>query len=439
MPPVRPAHTLHLTNAWHASSGGIRTFYRALMAQAALEGRRMTLVVPAARTHYERVGPLGRIYHLAAPASPVFDTRYRVLWPHRYLRPAVSAIWRILDRERPDLVEVCDKYSLVYLGGLIKGRARGAPRPTVTALSSERMDDNADVWLAGMPGRRAFARQYIRRVYLPQFDAHIANSEYTAAELLMHALPRGSTGGRLDGLADRVHVAPMGVEAGLFGPHRRREPYRRALAARVGAAPDEALVLYAGRLSPEKHVDRLVPVAEQLRARGVRFRLIIAGDGPSRRAIERDAAACAGGCVRCIGHLDGREELADLLANVDLFLHPNPKEPFGIGPLEAMASGTAVVAPASGGVLEYASPRNAWLADPDPQSLASAVDAALGARQLREDRVRDGLRTAAALAWPRAASRILALYDHIHTARLRAASGRAGEQTDEAAGVIAAS
>ena len=51
--------------------------------------------------------------------------------------------------------------------------------------------------------------------------------------------------------------------------------------------------------------------------------------------------------------------LADYYANADVFVHPNPKEPFGIAPLEAMASGVPTVAPDAGGILSYATDENA--------------------------------------------------------------------------------
>ncbi len=62
------------------------------------------------------------------------------------------------------------------------------------------------------------------------------------------------------------------------------------------------------------------------------------------------------------GHVGARETLARLYASCDVFVHPNPREPFGIGPLEAMASGVPLVAPAAGGLLSYANDTNAWLA-----------------------------------------------------------------------------
>jgi hypothetical protein len=77
--------TLHLTNAYHPTSGGIRTFYRALLAQANEERRLCRLVVPGAVDGVEEVGAFARIYSVKARSSPVFDSRYRVLLPGSYL------------------------------------------------------------------------------------------------------------------------------------------------------------------------------------------------------------------------------------------------------------------------------------------------------------------------------------------------------------------
>lgn len=87
-----------------------------------------------------------------------------------------------------------------------------------------------------------------------------------------------------------------------------------------------------------------------------RYQLFAAGDGPRREAFLAEARARVPGRVHPLGHLD-REQLADTLASVEAFVHRNPREPFGIGPLEATASGVARVAlvgPDAGGVLTYA-------------------------------------------------------------------------------------
>jgi alpha-1,6-mannosyltransferase len=93
--------TLHITNAWHERSGGIATFYRALLAASLRSGREMVLVVPGESTTVEQVGPGTRIYTLRAPRAP-FSPQYRWLLPHRYLAPR-GEIRGILRTEQPDL------------------------------------------------------------------------------------------------------------------------------------------------------------------------------------------------------------------------------------------------------------------------------------------------------------------------------------------------
>src|SRR5262245_36915068 len=102
--------TLHVTNSWHATSGGVATFYRELLAGAERAGREFRLVVPGDRDRVEEAGRYGRIYTIAGRRwynkSP-----YRAILPAAYLRRR-GALREIIGSERPHLAEVCDKYTL---------------------------------------------------------------------------------------------------------------------------------------------------------------------------------------------------------------------------------------------------------------------------------------------------------------------------------------
>jgi len=109
--------TLHLTNYWHGTSGALRVSIPPYWM------RRTGTAGDAAggssdETRVQEVGKFGRIYHVAAPHAPL-NSRYRVLYPTQFLR-AGSPLQRILEQERPDLVEICDKYSLNYLGTVLR-------------------------------------------------------------------------------------------------------------------------------------------------------------------------------------------------------------------------------------------------------------------------------------------------------------------------------
>jgi alpha-1,6-mannosyltransferase len=406
--------TLHLTNAYHPTSGGIRTFYRALLSQANIERRQMRLVVPGEADGVEQVGDYGRIYSIAAPPAPAFDRRYRLLLPASYLRRS-SRLREILAEEQADLVEICDKYSLFYLAAVLrKGLAPGIKRPVLVGLSCERMDDNVDAYLGRGRIRQALTRRYIRHLYGPPFDVHIANSEYTADELRR---------GLWDRPTDFIRVCPMGVDSTAFGPVHRDPRLRTELLERAGGTRDSVLLLYAGRLSPEKNPQLLIETLERL-MRPSRFgqsdrdyRLVIAGDGPAAAQLMNDAQQFVPGRVHWIGAVRDRAELARIYASADVFVHPNPREPFGIGPLEAMASRVPVVVPSAGGVLSYATHQNAWLAAPDAHSFALAIRTAVASPD--PYRVSAAFETARAFDWSRVSSRYFKLYDEIHRRHAR--------------------
>ena len=409
-----PIKTLHITNCYHPSSGGIRTFYHALLEGANRLGRPMRLVVPGEEDRIEEAGEFGRIYQIKSPRTPFFDRRYRLILPHTFLFPNPGGLRRILQIEQPDLVEVCDKYSVCWIAGVLReGWIPGVRRPTLVGMSCERMDDNVLGYITASPHARRLAALYVRKIYGPLFDFHIAVSAYVAAEI-REAFPR---------VRDRLRILPMGVHLEHLGPQHRDPELRRRLQHECGGDGSTMLLLYAGRLSPEKNVALLAGMMEQLAGKLQRngghapdCRLLIAGSGPLEGRL-REESAPLGGRIHLLGHLADRAELARLLASVDVFVHPNPREPFGIAPLEAMASGTPLVAPAMGGIKEYADSSCAWLTRPDGESFARAVlDVQSDAAQ-RDKKVARARGVADRHAWHMVSEKFFATYEALDAAR----------------------
>jgi alpha-1,6-mannosyltransferase len=399
--------TLHLTNAWHASSGGIGTFYRALIEGANAVGHEIRLVVPGDTTRVETIGNHAKIYHLSAPRAP-FNRSYRMLYPYRFLPPG-SDIQRILNEERPDLVDISEKYTLPYLAGLLRIRSlRGVNfRPTVIGTSCERMDENMAAYLSGSATAKAFTRWYMKWIYFPMFDHHIAVSDHSAAELREaargHKVERG------------VWVRYMGADTTRFRPDRKSAAGRQRLIKLIGGTERSVLLLYAGRLAQEKNVYLLIDAMERLRSADKRdFRLLLAGNGTLLEPLKRACEQRIPGASTFLGHIADRDVLADLFANCDAFVHPNPREPFGIAPLEALAAGLPLVAPDCGGVTSYANRSNAWLASQSGDAYAAAVREICDDPAARTRKIEAGLATAANYNWPDIATGYLKLFAELH-------------------------
>ncbi|HEV3333645.1 MAG TPA: glycosyltransferase [Bryobacteraceae bacterium] len=399
--------TLHLTNCFHSESGGIATFYRELLKSAERLERHIRLVVPSDRSHTEIHGRYGKIYYVPAAPSRL-SPGYRLLMPSQYLLPR-SPLRCILAEEKPELVECCDKYTLNYLAALLRRGwlGLGTYRPAMVGLTCERMDENVASYLSAGKRGKSWCRAYLKWLYFPMFDHHIAVSQHTAGELREvshgHDVRRG------------VWVRSMGASCGLFRPERR-SPEKGQWLRSLTAAPDTArLLLYAGRLVPEKNLQLLLETLAWLEqdAPGV-FHLVVAGQGSQRASLETQCNQRLPGAAYFLGHIADRELLADVYANCEAFLHPNPREPFGIAPLEAMASGLPLVAPSSGGIATYANSQNAWLANPDPESFAQAVHAICGDAQAASARCRAARATAERYDWDGIAEGFFELYDELH-------------------------
>jgi len=318
---------------------------------------------------------------------------------------------KILQQEQPDLVEVCDKFALSCVPSVLRRNwVKGVSPAVLVGMSCERLDDNVSAYISAGPFARTLANWYVKKMYVTRFDCHISNSDYTAGELT-------------NALANRpeiqVHVRPMGVHCGGFSPARRRPSAREALLSRISCAAggerNPRLLLYVGRLSPEKNIDVLVDMMEILAAgSSVEHHLLFAGDGPRAAWLKAMADRKTSGRIHLLGHLANREDLADLYANCDALVHPNPREPFGIAPLEAMASGLPVVAPRAGGVLSYANDGNAWLVEPTGEYFAAGVREVLADDAAKAVKIEQALRTAANFDWPQIATVFFELYDDLH-------------------------
>ncbi|MBX3413572.1 MAG: glycosyltransferase [Pirellulales bacterium] len=141
----------------------------------------------------------------------------------------------------------------------------------------------------------------------------------------------------------KLVVLRRGVDCALFHPARREESFWH----RYGLGPGPKL-LYVGRLSKEKNLDRLCEEFALAQRRGMKASLILVGDGP--QADELRARWQQHG-VLFTGVLEG-PTLATAYASADLFVFPSTTDTFGNAVLEAMACGLPAIVSDRGGPQE---------------------------------------------------------------------------------------
>lgn len=174
---------------------------------------------------------------------------------------------------------------------------------------------------------------------------------------------------------ERVEVWQKGVDTALFRPELRSDEMRSRLSE---GNPDAPILIYIGRLSAEKEIDRIKPVLESIPG----ARLALVGDGPSREDLEKHFA---GTPTNFVGYLAG-EELGSAYASADAFIFPSRSETLGLVLLEAMAAGCPVVAANAGGIPDIVTDGvNGFMFDPlDDGGAIAATQKLLGMKAERE-------------------------------------------------------
>jgi glycosyltransferase involved in cell wall biosynthesis len=196
-----------------------------------------------------------------------------------------------------------------------------------------------------------------------------------------------------------IRVVARGVDTALFNPARRNPTLRKAW----NGGDDDLVVAHVGRLAPEKNLPLLLATFAAIRGYAPSARLLLVGDGPSRRQLEKRHPA------HIFAGMRHGEDLAAHYASADLFLFPSMTETYGNVTLEALASGLPVVAYRMAAAAELIRhDDNGMLADPgaSDQFVRAALDLVTrpGVRQRAAEAAP---RSVAALDWERIHDRLV--------------------------------
>jgi len=188
--------------------------------------------------------------------------------------------------------------------------------------------------------------------------------------------------------ANRIRVTPLGVDEIFFTAHR------------APAQVSEPYVLFVGSEQPRKNLERLEQAMGLLRARGFPHILVTAGADAWGRV---DIGA---GFLRRLGNVSD-EQLVSLYAGSSCLAIPSLHEGFGLPALEAMATGTAVVA-GRVAALPDVTGGAAVMVDPlDPIDIADGLERAITERDSLVER---GRQRAAEFTWRRTAAMTADVY-----------------------------
>lgn len=299
----------------------------------------------------------------------------------RFGLPAPSLLRRQWRADRPDVVQVVTEGPL---GASAVAVAREFGIPVVSEFHTNFHAYSRHygfAWLEGLVA--AHLRRLHNRCRMTLVPSH---------QLGVDLLRRGYHG---------IRVVARGVDTQLFNPASRSAALRAAW--KVGNG--DLVVAHVGRLAPEKNLSLLLTTFDAIRKYAPSARLLLVGDGPSRKRLEQQHPE------HLFAGMRHGEDLAAHYASADLFLFPSLTETYGNVTLEALASGLPVVAyrmAAAAELIRHGD--NGMLADPGvgDQFVRAALDL-VSRPHVRRRAVEAAPRSVAALDWERIHDRLVAV------------------------------
>ena len=334
---------------------------------------------------------------------PVAPSERRGEVDYRFFRRQLPGTWKLSFALSRWLRANTASFDVVHVHALFShstvAACRAARRVAVPYVLSPH--GAADPW--SLQRRRWKKAPYFRLVEEPNFAGAAAIHATAEAEAAaVTAL----------GFGDRVHVIPLGVEA---GPRSIRK-----------SGNETVKLLFLSRLHPKKGIPLLLGALARVRAAGVRAELSIAGEGSASYKQElRDRVQSLGlaSSVRFIGQVEG-EAKREAFASADVYVLPSYQENFGIAVAEAMSSGLPVIVTDQVGIAPDVREADAGLVVPvDEGALVQAITTLTTNAEAREQAGARAFRFARdRYSWNSAARKFASLYSAI------AAAQRSGNQ-----------
>jgi glycosyltransferase involved in cell wall biosynthesis len=288
-----------------------------------------------------RVG-LDKTYDAEMRTSLAWATDLTGGYPHEFLPEAARfartgfhldnpSVTAALARFRPDAVILHGYGSRTLLRALLWCKLNGA-RALLMA------DSSADL---APPGWRRRIKRLILPRLLRRYDAALTMGDRGEAHLARLGFPRA-----------RMVRTPTMMDEAFWRARRERARLRAETRAALGLSEADFVVLAVAKLSPRNRIGDRV-------AAGRGLKLLIAGDGDQRQALERQAAA-EGVDARFVGFVN-IDRLPALYAAADVFAHPAENEPYGMVAVEAAIVGLPLVVTEETGAVGPTSPRSSGI------------------------------------------------------------------------------
>ena len=376
-----------LTQFYSPFSGGVKRYIEEKRRYANASGHRHLLIIPGEKT--ERIETLeGKTFSIGSPLISR-TSRYRALLN-------LNAVEEILEREKPDVIESSDPYQVAWKA-IMSGESLRIP---VVGFYHSHFAE-------------AYLRTTTKYLGITATNAMMEIAEYYVRNLYNHFrktfVPSAGLAQVLQHWGvENVVLCELGVNTETFA----QAPDKLATRSEFGIPHDRTVLLYVGRLAPEKNVKTLLEAFDLLFAEASQdFHLFIVGDGKYRDCVA--ALRKTTDAVTWLQYCSDQIQLAKIYRAADLFVHPSVQETFGLVALESQACGTPVVG-IHGSYMDRIifADQSHWAKNNSPESLAAAIRA-MSATDLAKIGEEASKRVIQRYSWRKVFDRMFEIYREI--------------------------
>ncbi|MBE3554410.1 MAG: glycosyltransferase [Thermicanus sp.] len=263
-----------------------------------------------------------------------------------------SHLLRLFRQKKPSIIHTHGVRANFF--ARLAGKKAGVPHIVTTVHSILKHD-------YPKPAEYLVAK-WMEKLTLSFSERYIAVSDAVKEDLIHFGVP-----------IERITVIHNGIHTESYAPGPALSQERERLRRDWGIPPESFLLLTVARLVPVKGIEDLIEGFAIAFANDPSLRLLIVGDGPERKSLERLAME-----KKVAGHVlfaGFRQDIPALLAASDLYLNTSLSEGLPLSLMEAMAAEKPVVVTQVGGMKEMIRHEETGLFIPpkNPQAVAEAI------------------------------------------------------------------
>lgn len=378
-------NVLMISDVYFPRVNGVSTSIETFRNELGKRGVDVTLVAPSYDNHGKEEG-IVRI-----PSRKVmFDPEDRMM-----AYDSIKGLTEILGGRKFDLVHIQTPF-VAHYAAVALANEMGLPKVVTYHTFFEEylyhyIPFLPAAWLKG------FARRFSRK-QCNDVEAIVVPSTAMAKTLQEYGVERP------------LHIIPTGIPEDMF-EEGERAPFRK----RHGIPENAPVMLFVGRVAFEKNIEFLIEATGIARKQMPDLLLIVAGEGPALKSIEKKIRAMRlEKHVKLIGYMDRKRQLKDCYSAADAFVFASRTETQGLVLLEAMAAGLPVISTAHMGTCDILKPDSGSVVpEDDPESFAAQMVRVMSDEKIRNELALEARGYARKWSSGAMAEKMMALYQEL--------------------------